>query len=30
VEQEKGIEALIVTTDNRVYYSSGISPEFLA
>ena len=30
VEQEKDIEALIVTTDNRVYYSSGISPEFLA
>ena len=30
VEQEKGIEALIVTTDNRVYYSSGISPELLA
>ena len=30
MEQEKGIEALIVTTDNRVYYSSGISPEFLA
>ena len=30
VEQEKDIEALIVTNDNRVYYSSGISPEFLA
>ena len=30
VEQEKDIEALIVTTDNRVYYSSGISPELLA
>ncbi len=30
VEQEKHIEALIVTTDNRVYYSSGISPELLA
>ena len=30
VEQEKGIEVLMVTTDNRVYYSSGISPEFLA
>ena len=30
VEQEKDIEVLIVTTDNRVYYSSGISPEFLA
>ena len=29
VEQEKGIEALIVTTDNRVFYSSGISPELL-
>lgn len=29
VEQEKHIEALIVTTDNRVYYSSGISPELL-
>ena len=30
VEQEKGIESLIVTTDNHVYYSSGISPELLA
>lgn len=30
VEQEKHIEALIVTTDNCVYYSSGISPELLA
>ena len=30
VEQEKDIDALIVTNDNRVYYSSGISPELLA
>lgn len=30
VEQEKHIEVLIVTTDNCVYYSSGISPELLA
>lgn len=30
VEQEKHIETLIVTTDNCVYYSSGISPELLA
>ena len=29
VEQEKDIEALIVTDDNRVFYSSGISPELL-
>ena len=29
VEQEKDIDALIVTNDNRVYYSSGISPELL-
>ena len=30
VEQEKDIDALIITNDNRVYYSSGISPELLA
>lgn len=29
VEQEKDIEALVVTTGNRVFYSSGISPELL-
>lgn len=29
VEQEKHIEALVVTNGNRVFYSSGISPELL-
>lgn len=29
VEQEKHIEALIITNEQHVYYSSGISPELL-
>lgn len=30
VEQENGIEAFVITEDNQIFYSSGLTPEILS
>ena len=30
VEQENGIEAFVITEDNQVFYSSGLTPEIIS